>query len=327
MPCRGLACKSALIFCNLPGALFRGLWLTSDMLHRTEPNDPRPSLAGNPLVASVLRENVRVSDERATIGLWGSWPFLLAEISAFGRVLAISRNSYAVLGTIAEYPDVVAVPCGHRGRASDGSLEFDFTCWHRAVAVVESRPGGWLYAVEFSDLRGEVIHKICLTEQSDFEAFRGWVELNQTTTASETAYDGMRHASWLENSLLLSVSGAEMLRVEALCIFLQVATAERSAFQVIVGNDGAVQGVRLAPTAFCRNGQWIFAGDVDSGIHVRVERLAEVYMHKVGECFALKACDPEGHLVCAVIAPDGVDVGAWNERFIELAEDFSIYQT
>ena len=118
------------------------------MLRRTEPNDPRPPMAGNPLVASVLRENIRLSDGRATIGLWARWPYLLADFPSFGRILAISRNRYAVLGSIADYPEVVCVPCGNRGQAVDGSLEFDFAFWERAVAVVESRAGGWLYAVE-----------------------------------------------------------------------------------------------------------------------------------------------------------------------------------
>jgi hypothetical protein len=49
-------------------------------------------------------------------------------------------------------------------------LEFDFTSWQRPAAIVEARLGGWLYAVEFSDLSGEVIHKICLTGHSNFEA-------------------------------------------------------------------------------------------------------------------------------------------------------------
>src|SRR4029453_56328 len=112
------------------------MWLNASMPHRTEPNDGASNLIQNPLVASVLRENVRVADGRAMIGLWEGWPFLLSELPAFGRVLAITRNGYAVLRTITEYPQVVSVPCVHRGRAVDGSLEFDFTSWARGTAVV-----------------------------------------------------------------------------------------------------------------------------------------------------------------------------------------------
>ncbi len=296
------------------------------MLYRTEPNDPRPSLAGNPLVASVLRENVQILGDRAMIGLWGSWPSLLAEISSFGEVLAISRNAYAVLGSIHEYPEVQTGPCENRGQTVDESLEFDFACWRQAAAVVEARPGGWLYAVEFLDQRGEVIHKVCLTEHSDFEAFRSWVELSQTLYVP-AKFDGLRQASWLENTLILSASGARKLESEALGTLFQMIAAKRSAFQAIVGNEGTVQAARVAPTIFSKNGQWIFAGGETSGLHVRVERLAEVYLHEVGESCALKACDPEGHLVCALMATDDVDTSPWNEELQKVVEIFSTDQT
>ncbi len=58
---------------------------------------------------------MRVEDGKATIGLWEEWPALLAEVPAFGNVLAISRNSYAVLGTISRYPDLDLVPVGSSG--------------------------------------------------------------------------------------------------------------------------------------------------------------------------------------------------------------------
>jgi putative heme degradation protein len=301
------------------------MWLNSSMPHRTEPNDRISSLIHNPLVASVLRENVRVADGRAMIGLWEGWPFLLSELPAFGPVLAITRNCYAVLGTIAEYPEVLSVPCGHRGRAADGSMEFDFNSWARGTAVVESRRDGWLYAIEFCDLGGEVIHKICLTDQSDFEAFRAWVEVNQSSSVHPD-FAGVRVASWLENSLLFSASGAEVLPVEALSTFFQVATAERSSFQVIVGNEGAVQGVAMTPTMFRRDGQWIFVGDKSAGVHLRVAKLAEIYLHTIDQCLALKACDPEGRFVCAVVAAADGELDTWNKHLRELAQNFSTDQ-
>ena len=73
------------------------------MIYRTERDDAQQSFAGNPVVASVLRENVRVVDGRAIIGLWGGWPCLLSEIPAFGKVLAITRNFHAVVGNICDY--------------------------------------------------------------------------------------------------------------------------------------------------------------------------------------------------------------------------------
>jgi putative heme degradation protein len=297
------------------------MWLNASMPHRTEPNDGGSNLIQNPLVASVLRENVRLADGRALIDLWQGWPFLLSEVPAFGPVLAITRNGYAVLGAIAEYPQVVSVPCGHRGRSIDGSLEFDFTSWARGTAVVESRREGWLYAVEFSDHCGEVIHKICLTEQSDFEAFRVWVELNQSSSAPHRCED-VRVGSWLENSYLLSASGSEGLRSEALSTFFQVASGDQSPFQLIVGNEGAVQGVAMTPTMFRRDREWIFAGDKVAGVHLRLAKLAEVYLQTIGDSLALKAFDPEGRFVCAVVAAVDTELDTWNRQLRELAHDF-----
>ncbi|MFZ0711259.1 MAG: ChuX/HutX family heme-like substrate-binding protein [Terrimicrobiaceae bacterium] len=296
------------------------------MRYGADSNDRGQSLAGNPLVASVLRENVRLADGRATIGLWGNWAALLSGIPAFGKVLAITRNSQAVLGRISGYPEVASVPCGQCGRAVDGSLDFDFTSWQRAVAIVEARPGGWLYSIEFSDFSGDVIHKICLTKQSDFETFRSWIELNQTASGGPLEHTSTRHGAWLENTVVLSASGAEPLRNDALRVFVQMATAERWAFRAIVGNAGAVQAAQVTPTAFSRNGQWFFAGDETSGVHVRVEKLGELFLHEVGEFLLLKGCDPEGRFVCAITPPDDGDRGSWNARLCALAEDFPTSQ-
>jgi putative heme degradation protein len=294
------------------------------MLGRGHPNDSQALLAANPLVASVLRENVRVEDAKAIIGLWGGWPALLAEMPAFGKVLVISRNSHAVLGTICRYPELDLIPCGQFGCAEDGSLDFDFSSWQRGVAVVESRGRGWLYAVEFSDLDGEVIHKICLTDQSDFEAFRSWVEVNQTIPGASSCRGSARYGSWLENSQLLDAFGADQLRTEAVRVFMQMATAERWGFRAIVGNSGAVEIAQVNPTTFRKRGQWIFAGDDISGIHLRVQKLAEVFLHNIRGSLALKACDAEGRLVCAVAPPHNPDPEDWNAKLRKLSGEFSI---
>jgi putative heme degradation protein len=150
--------------------------------------------------------------------------------------------------------------------------------------------------------------------------------LNQSSSLSRH-FDGVRLASWLENSFLFSAAGAKVLRVEALSTFFQVVTAERSGFQIIVGNEGAVQGVTMRPTMFRRDGQWIFVGDKSAGVHLRVERLAEVYLQTIDESLALNACDPEGRFVCALVVADDAELDTWNEHLRELARTFSTDQT
>jgi hypothetical protein len=55
---------------------------------------------------------------------------------------------------------------------------------------------------------------------------------------------------------------------------------------------------------------------------VRVERLAEVFLHSMEEDLVLKACDPEGHLVCAVAPPVDEDGENWNAKVRSLAGEF-----
>jgi hypothetical protein len=59
---RKARCKPTLNFGKTPRARREELWLIRRMTHRTDANDARLSFAGNPLVASVLRENVRIVD-------------------------------------------------------------------------------------------------------------------------------------------------------------------------------------------------------------------------------------------------------------------------
>ena len=232
------------------------MWLNPSMPHRTEPNDKASSLIQNPLVASVLRENVRVADGRAMIGLWegGLFSFRSCRPSVRSlRLLGMATQCSAPLPNT----QVVSVPCGHRGRAVDGSLEFDFTSWARGTAVVESRREGWLYAVEFSDHSGEVIHKICLTEQSDFEAFRAWVELNQSSSASR-GFDGARGVVAREFISAVRLGRRDVGRSTRHSSRWPLPNERR--FQVIVGNEGAA-GRRHDPTMFRRDREWIFVGD------------------------------------------------------------------
>jgi hypothetical protein len=47
----------------------------------------------------------------------------------------------------------------------------------------------------------------------------------------------------------------------------------------------------------------------------------------IGQSLALKACDPEGRFVCAVIAAAAAELDIWNGHLRELARDFSADQT
>ena len=285
----------------------------------------------NPLFASVLRENVRVMKKRAIIGLWPHWQSLLGQVQEFGRVLSIGRNGYAVLGKIGEYPEMRNAACGHCACGTDGSMEFYFSAWNRANVIVEAQTSGWLYAVEFYDACGETIHKICLTAESDFEAFRDWVELHQNS-GTETLREDFADRPRDEGSATFVPTGAIFLRPEALSGLLRRMIDEEQCAQFVVGSDGFVQGADLRPTVLRENGQWLFASDELTGLHLRQGRLVEVYLHQVGSAdlasrFVLKAHDPEGRLVCAVTPPRFSEAANWNEFLTDATTSFQLNKT
>lgn len=288
------------------------------MIRRIPASQPleTSAFAANPLVASVLRENVIVQDGRAVIPLWPHWTALLGEARTFGRVLSISRNPHAVLGRISPYPQVEGAACGHCARAADGTMEFYFSRWNRAAVSVGETNGKWIYAVEFQDAFGETLHKICLTEDSDFEAFREWVELNQAVSIdhlreSEARESLCEGSAFPEGDLIF-------LETPAVGHLFARLIDENRGVHVVVGNEGFVQGAELCPEKSRVSGQWTFLSDECCGLHLRHARLAEVCLQRVHwheDVWVLRIYEPEGRLACVFAPAQGSDYAAW-DRFL-----------
>jgi len=272
----------------------------------------RTAFAANPLVAGILPENVCLRGGRAVVGLRPDWPSLFSEVEGLGPVLSICRNSCAVLGHIGPYPEVGLSPCGHCGCGADGSPEFYFGNWAQAVASVERQPAGWLYAAEFLNQAGEVIHKICLTPEADFPAFREWVQAHQTLPPEAHS----RHCRLRTPGRALEDFDKKVfLEGEGLSVFIQRLIAERVPARLVVGNDGMVMGSDLRPAAYRESGEWAFLSDDRSGLHLRAGWLDEVWIERVewrdqSAGAVLKAADRENHLVVAFAAAE--DKTAWN---------------
>ncbi len=302
-----------------------------DVFHRIPPPIPsvlqNTAFADNPLVASVLRENVRIQENRAIIPLWLHWPALVTEIPGFGRVLSIARNPHAVLGTIRSYPGVLAAPCGHCACGEDGTTEYHFASWSRASVSVEEQRSGWLYAVEFADHSGDVLHKICLTAGSDFEVFRSWVELHQGGPQKPAARfpDRMPHAGDASPSHPAGI----LLSPASVPAILQRLMDEKRTAQFVIGNEGFVQGADLLPHAIRQDGQWIFANDEECGLHLRTARIAEVRRQRVcwrdgASNLIIRLHEPEGRLICAVAPPRFSEAPAWDEFVTAATAPFAI---
>lgn len=274
-------------------------------------------------MASLLRENVAFDKTRARIGLWKNWSLILEELPSFGKVLAITRNSHAVLGKIGFYPGALCAPCGHCGCGADGSLEWNFSTWDHAEVTVESRDGRWLYAVEWREASREVLHKICLTADSCFPAFQDWVEAHQAPPQAGSGFSprrsGFGESGFADDDTI-------MLRPEAVAAALQRAVAERRAMRVVVGNDGAVQGCDMQPTMFQENGQWIFTGDEAVGLHLRTGQLAEASIRELpGGLRLLKAYESEGQVACVLAPTQDTPAEIWDAEIEYLVRDFALH--
>jgi len=293
--------------------------------HRPFPPIETSPFAANPLVVSVLRENVSLRDGRAVIPLWPHWPGLLADAHTFGRVLSISQNTHAVLGRITPYPRVRSASCGHCARSEDGAMEFYFARWNRAFVTVGEADGRWLYAVEFQDAGGGTLHKICLTEDSDFEAFREWVEASQAGSLENLDEPGRRGPAC---GAAPALDGDRIpLDPAALRHLFGSLIDARRAAHVVAGNEGCVQGAELRPEKSRESGQWIFVGGEACGLHLRHGRLAEVCLQRVHwreDVWVLKACEPEGRLACVIAPPYDIDGSAWDKFLLRHTAAFRV---
>ena len=105
--------------------------------------------------------------------------------------MILLRNPWALLGTAGA---TEVCPPLRSPNARGGDLEFFFPPWSRAFATIEKESGSWIYAAEFLDSLRNVLHKIHLTAESDWEAFRWWVEINRAPSpvAETTPYIRVR---------------------------------------------------------------------------------------------------------------------------------------
>ncbi len=260
--------------------------------------------SGNPLLASAIRENVRIVGRRALIPLLPRWPVLFRGLRTFGRVTSFCRNSFAMLGSVGVYPEVWSTPCGRSARGGD--LTFSFPCWSRALATIQERSGDWLYAAEFLDAFGNMIHKVCLTPESDSEAFRWWVELNHATSPTAELSPYARFAPAVDDSDAHCEDDASVLSEDDFRALLRRSIEEETSVQILVANEGLAQGARMVPNCLRDDGDWIYLGDSGCGLQLRTGRPSQLSFRWSSSSreWVLKAYESEGRLVCTLFGRD-----------------------
>lgn len=287
----------------------------------------RPLPQGSALVSAVHPRHLRKDGPRTTISLRAAWPALLEDMPSFGRVLSICRNRYAVLGRLGDYPRMAIPACGHCAGSPDGTLSFFLYHWVRALAAVEEKSAGWLYSAEFTDAHGDVLHKLCLSADSHYEAFHDWVLRHQAPSPEPPAETFRPLASPVHNAAGICPECTLFLEDGALTVLLREAMREKVRLRCVVGNEGAVLGADLTPESLEEKGQWIFASDPQTGLHLRTGRLAELTLEWAEACdgpsyWMLKAYEPEGRLAFAIVPPKVTE--EWNSFLLQATQKFHI---
>lgn len=107
-----------------------------------------------------------------------------AALGTLGRVMALTRNSGAVIEKIGVYG-----PVEHGGHASqvlgpDIDLRIFFHRFHVGFAVTAQGPRGPQRSLQFFDARGDAVHKVHLQPDSDLAAFDQLVDRFASTDQS-----------------------------------------------------------------------------------------------------------------------------------------------
>lgn len=104
---------------------------------------------------------------------------ILQELPALGRIMALTRNDEIVHERKGEYGSVEVLN-GHRRMGlvlgEDIDLRIFFDQWHFAFAVTGTSARGAIYSFQFFDAHGTAVHKVFLTEQSDYAAYEKIIE-------------------------------------------------------------------------------------------------------------------------------------------------------
>ena len=279
----------------------------------------------NPLLSSTILANAHIVGRRVLIPILPRWAVLFRGVKTFGRVISFCRNGCAVLGRVGVYPEVLTTPCGQSAGGGDGDFKFFFPQWARVFVTVEEHAGSWLYATEFQDACGEVIHKVCLTSESDLEAFRWWVELNQASNPSASFLRDMRSPSRVEGPAALCKGDARFLSGDDLRMLFRGMIETEVSVRISVGNEGLVQAARVRPNRLKEEGACVYLGDDESGLQLRVDRLAEVSLHcsLSSSNWILKAYEAEGFPACTVEPACGESSEGWERLLRDSIRSFS----
>ncbi len=111
--------------------------------------------------------------------LEGDWKELLKAVKPLNEVMALTRNEFAVHERKGVYDNISFMAEGKMGVAvnPDIDLRFFMWQWEYGYAVTVDHGKRVMHSLQFFNARGEAVHKIYLTKNSDKAAFQALVEI------------------------------------------------------------------------------------------------------------------------------------------------------
>ena len=138
-----------------------------DQLKNMQPKI-RIRAAANWLEVSEL-ELLELGLSQNVIRLNGDWKELLLELEPLGKVMALTRNQFAVHERKGIYKNISFQGEGRMGVAVNEDIDLRFFMWEWEYAYAVQMPRGNtnLYSLQFFNKHGEAVHKIYLTPFSN----------------------------------------------------------------------------------------------------------------------------------------------------------------
>ena len=260
------------------------------------------AFAANPLLAAGNLLNAQMVGGRALIPLLPRWAVLFRGIRTFGRVFYVCLSRGTSLGHLGPYPEIWSTPCDQSGWDDNRGLKFFFPGWARGFVTVEQREAGWLYAIEFQDFDGEVIHKIFLTSESNFEAFLWWLKINQASHPLSGSAGEKRSFDRIDSPARLDVRRASQLSTVILSEFLRAIIETEARVRISAENKGLVQSLSITSSRLREDRGSIYFGDEETGLQLRLDQSADIGLHRLANPskWRLQVCRPIGFPVCAI---------------------------
>lgn len=297
------------------------------MMHPSDqPLDPSPEKGPCPrkrllleLLKRVNPRNLRVAPGVTRIALDRNWPRMLSGLVRLGVCLRVSRSRAAVLGVLGSYPGLEFATDGSAGRSCACSLGMEFTPWDSAMAVAEERGCCAAHYLDFCDGNGEVLHRICLSEESDLGAYLEWVLLHQGTTEGPPcgAVRPFVYNRWRTVPQRHWFDYEEVFEVPPVLVgeLFDAARRGRVPLDCVVANHAVMQAAEFIPQAVRPVSNWTFASDDRVGLHFDPAAFSSVLIHQSAEAGSpgLKAFDDSGGLCLSIARSCATPSADWSD--------------